>query len=68
MITAATQRLRAALRRLRSEERGAGMVEYGLLIGLIAIVAVTGLRYFGDSVSTTLYSESGNRIASATSP
>ena len=44
------------------------MVEYGLLIGLIALVAVTGLRYFGDSVSNTLYSESGNRIASATGP
>jgi Flp pilus assembly pilin Flp len=68
VIIAATQRLRAALRRIRSEERGAGMVEYGLLIGLIALVAITGLRYFGDSVSNTLYSESGNRIASATGP
>jgi Flp pilus assembly pilin Flp len=68
VITAATQRLRTALRRLRGEERGASMVEYGLLIGLIALVAVTGLRYFGDSVTNTLYSESGNRIASATSP
>jgi Flp pilus assembly pilin Flp len=68
VIIAATHRLLAALRRLRSDERGAGMVEYGLLIGLIALVAIAGLRFFGDSVSDTLYSESGNRIASATGP
>jgi Flp pilus assembly pilin Flp len=54
------------LRRLAGEERGAGMVEYALIIGLIALVAVTGLRYFGGQVATTLYSDSATRIGSAT--
>jgi len=34
-----------------SSERGAGMVEYGLLLGLIAIIALVAVQAFGSGVS-----------------
>jgi len=40
--------LRARLRL----ERGAGLVEYGLLLGLIAVVALVAVKAFGQGVST----------------
>jgi pilus assembly protein Flp/PilA len=33
-------------------ERGASMVEYGLLLALIAVIAIVAVRALGDSVST----------------
>jgi len=33
-------------------ERGAGMVEYGLLLGLIAIIAMVAVKAFGAGVSS----------------
>jgi pilus assembly protein Flp/PilA len=33
-------------------ERGASMVEYGLLLGLIAIIALVAVKAFGSGVST----------------
>lgn len=36
---------------LRDEE-GATMVEYGLLVGLIAMVALTGVKLLGTHLST----------------
>lgn len=39
--------------RLRTApERGAGMVEYGLLVGLIAVVALVAVKAFGSGVSS----------------
>lgn len=35
-----------------ASERGAGLVEYGLLVGLIAIVAMVAVKAFGSGVST----------------
>ena len=35
-----------------ASERGAGMVEYGLLVGLIAIIAMVAVKAFGSGVST----------------
>jgi pilus assembly protein Flp/PilA len=32
-------------------ERGASMVEYGLLLGLIAIIALVAVQAFGNGVS-----------------
>jgi len=34
-----------------SDQRGAGMVEYGLLLGLIAIIAMVAVKAFGAGVS-----------------
>ena len=33
-------------------ERGASMVEYGLLLGLIAIIAMVAVKAFGSGVSS----------------
>ncbi len=33
-------------------ERGASFVEYGLLLGLIAVIAVVAVKAFGQGVST----------------
>lgn len=35
-----------------SDERGASMVEYGLLLALIAVIAIVAVRALGTSVST----------------
>lgn len=48
------------LRRLWKEEEGQGMVEYGLIIALIAIVVITALRLTGTNLTAIF-----NKIASA---
>lgn len=40
-----------APRRRRDRERGASLVEYALLLALIAIVAFSAVTYFGSSNS-----------------
>jgi Flp pilus assembly pilin Flp len=35
-----------------ASQRGAGMVEYGLLVGLIAIIAMVAVKAFGSGVSS----------------
>ncbi|MCU0311661.1 MAG: hypothetical protein MUE36_12065 [Acidimicrobiales bacterium] len=47
----------------RSDE-GASLVEYALLLALIAVVCLTALAFFGDSVFGS-YDGSGGQIASA---
>jgi len=42
-------------------ERGASMVEYGLLVALIAVVAVLAVKFFGTSVSSN-FSNSANNL------
>lgn len=37
------------------DENGQGMVEYGLIIALIALAAVLALGIFGNSVKEQLY-------------
>ncbi len=41
------------LKRLWTEEEGQGMVEYGLIIALVAIVAIVGLRAIGGTLGET---------------
>jgi Flp pilus assembly pilin Flp len=43
------ERLWTALR-ARLDERGAVMVEYALIIGLIGIIAIPGLAFFGPAL------------------
>jgi pilus assembly protein Flp/PilA len=52
------------LHRARSE-RGASMVEYALLVGLIAIVAVVGLIALGPAIRN-LFTTSSNCVTNAT--
>jgi pilus assembly protein Flp/PilA len=38
--------------RLLNEEKGQGMTEYGLILGLIAIAAVGALIFLGGEINT----------------
>jgi Flp pilus assembly pilin Flp len=54
-VFALTTWLRA---RFGRDERGAAMVEYGLLLGLIFVVAIVAIRAFGEGVGTRFSSVS----------
>jgi pilus assembly protein Flp/PilA len=43
-----------------SDERGASMVEYGLLLALIAVVALVAVKALGDNVSSRFSSTSAS--------
>ena len=43
-----------------ASQRGAGMVEYGLLVGLIAVIALVAVQAFGSGVSSQFSSISSN--------
>ena len=44
--------------KFNSDERGASMVEYGLLLALIAVIAIVALRALGENVSSKFSSVS----------
>ncbi|MBI4860944.1 MAG: Flp family type IVb pilin [Candidatus Riflebacteria bacterium] len=39
---------------VRRDEEGQGLVEYGLILGLIAVVAIAALNATGGSVNTLI--------------
>ena len=43
----------------KSNERGQGMTEYIILVALIAVAAITAVKYFGGS-TTEGFKEAGN--------
>lgn len=49
------------MRALRNDQGGASLVEYGLLVALIALVAFAAVAYFGGELSTT-YDSIGGRL------
>jgi Flp pilus assembly pilin Flp len=49
----------------RTTERGASMVEYALLIALIALVAVAGVSFFGAQLDRA-YDDIGSSVVDAT--
>jgi len=54
--------IEAAARYLIPErEEGQGMVEYGLIIALVAVVAIAGLIILGPKISS-LFSELGSSV------
>ncbi len=55
------------VRRLGSDEEGATMVEYGLLIAFIALVAVLGAAILGQGLST-MYDKIGTAVSGVTVP
>jgi Flp pilus assembly pilin Flp len=57
--------VRNFLARLRRDEAGAGLVEYALLLALIAMVAFGAVSFFGQS-SGAGYNKSTCSIAAAT--
>lgn len=56
-------KVRARLAERRSE-RGASLVEYGLLVALIALVCVVAVTYFGGETATS-FSTTASEITNA---
>jgi pilus assembly protein Flp/PilA len=44
--------MRKILNRFRQNEEGAALVEYGLLVGLIAVICVAAVTLLGNEVSS----------------
>ena len=47
----------------RKDEEGATATEYGLLVGLIALIIVVGVGFFGSSLNT-FFNGLGGRVSS----
>ena len=54
------------LRALRRDERGQGLVEYALIIVLIAVVCIASLNYFGQKTNNSL-SNTANTVGNVLS-
>jgi pilus assembly protein Flp/PilA len=54
--------MRKLINRFRKDEEGAAMVEYGLLVGLIALVVAAGATILGQDIST-MFSAIGAYLA-----
>ena len=54
--------LRTAIRRLATSEQGQDLIEYGLLVALIAIVALVGVTSVGNTIYTVFWSGIGQAI------
>ena len=52
-------KLMTASRRFVRDEEGASLVEYGLLLALIAVVCIAAVTTLGTSISTMLKSLAG---------
>jgi Flp pilus assembly pilin Flp len=52
MTSKQTNLYRSLVKALHADARGAGLVEYIILVGLIALAALAGFQYFGSSVNT----------------
>lgn len=53
--------IKRRLDQLKKDETGQGMVEYGLIIGLIAIVVVGALIFLGPKISN-MFTNAGNKL------
>jgi len=50
MLTYLTTHLQTYTKRLRRDDRGAALVEYGLLVALIAVIVVPALILLGPAI------------------
>lgn len=55
------QKLNNAVTRFISNEEGAALAEYGILIAFIAIVAIVAVTFFGTKISNK-FSDIGNHM------
>lgn len=46
--------------KLRKDEKGQGMVEYGIIIALVAIVAIAAMTTLGQSLTTRFTDVAGS--------
>ena len=54
--------MRKMLRRLWKDDAGQDLVEYGLLIVLVALAAIAGMQSVASAINTVLYSEATNKL------
>ncbi len=54
------QRLAAFSRRLVADRRGANLVEYIILVGVIALIAIAGFKLFGNQVRGKIDEQTGS--------
>jgi len=54
--------VKALWNRFRNQECGATMVEYGLIVALIAVVLITGVMAFEDGL-TSVFSNATNGLS-----
>jgi len=52
--------IRNAVRRFISDEDGAALAEYGILVAFIAIVAIVAVTFFGSKISAKFSSLAGS--------
>jgi pilus assembly protein Flp/PilA len=50
------------LRRFVSEDDGAALAEYGILVAFIAVVAITAVTFFGSQISAK-FSQYANTLS-----
>ena len=53
--------VRNAVRRFASNEEGAALAEYGILVAFIAVVAIVAVTFFGGKISAK-FSEYANAL------
>ena len=56
--------MRALLSRFLTDDRGATALEYGLIVALVFLVALSGITAFASAGSGT-YNEAMNKLAAA---
>jgi len=56
-----------AISRFRQDNRGATMVEYGLLVGLISLIVALGATVLGQNIST-MFNNIGTYLAGLPTP
>ncbi len=61
LINAAVVRVQNTWFRARDEESGQTLVEYGLIIAIIALGAVLALTFLSGKINT-LFSKTGNKL------
>jgi pilus assembly protein Flp/PilA len=44
--------MRKLVNRFRKDEEGAALVEYGMLVGLIAVICIAAVTLLGQEIST----------------
>jgi Flp pilus assembly pilin Flp len=52
--------LKKRLRNLIKDERGANLVEYIILVGVVALIALAGYKIFGTSVTDKINEQAGS--------
>jgi pilus assembly protein Flp/PilA len=57
--------MKALIRRLWSDEEGQDLVEYALLVALLALAAVTGMQSLATAINTE-FGTIGNTLTNAT--